>query len=559
MNLIFHLLQQMSIFLVIAYLFTKSPAFRPLTSEHLRFKHKFLLYLIFSSFSILGTYFGLPIQDAIANTRAIGPVLAGLIGGPLLGVATGLTGGLHRYLLGGFTAEACGISTTVEGLIGGLVHLYLVRRGRQEQIYLPLVALGATFYAEAMQMVIILLLAKPFDQALGLVKTIALPMMLANSAGAALFISIIRDQRNAYDRFGAHFSARALKVADRTLEILSSGFNPESARQLVQIIHQETQVGAVCITDRERILAFSGLGADHHLPGLALVSEYTLRAIQSNQVCYADGFNIPFSCTRLAGCPLGSELVVPLHVEQEVIGTIILFEPKSKLFLNLNRSLGEGLANLLSDQLLRARYAEQKNLLVQSELKLVQAQVNPHFLFNALNTIISITRSDAQRACELQLQLSNFFRKNLMRSGELVSLKEEMEHVHSYLMIEEARFEERLKVITRIDPALWTLQIPTFTLQPLIENAIKHGISQVLEGGQVTISVQRVAGHAELMIEDDAGTYGDKPCGEGLGMNIVDKRIKNLFGADCGIEVSCVPQQYTRVMVRIPLPEGGEL
>lgn len=555
MLLVFELLQQMSIFLVIAYLFTKSPAFKPLTSEYLSIRHKLLLYVVFSSFSILGTYFGLPVQDAIANTRAIGPVLAGLIGGPALGIATGLTGGLHRYSLGGFTAFSCGVSTTMEGLVGGLVHLYLMRRGRGDQIYRPAVALGTTFYAETMQMAIILLLARPFDQSLALVKAIALPMMLANSAGAALFISIIRDQRSMYDRFGAHFSARALKVADRTLGILSKGFNAKTAKELVKIIRKETGVGAVSITDREQILAFSGIGDDHHKPGMPVISEHTLFAIQNNQVFYADGVNTPFACTRSANCPLYSALVVPLRVEQEVIGTIILFEPKNKMFLNLNRSLGEGLANLLSDQLLRSRYAEQKNLLVQSELKLIQAQVNPHFLFNALNTIIAVVRKDSDRARDLLLHLSNFFRKNLKRTGDLVTLEEELDHVQSYLKIEKARFEDRLIVTTEIDPELLSLKVPTFTLQPIIENAIKHGISQLLEGGQVTISAQKINDHAEIVIEDNAGTYCDKLSSEGLGMNIVDKRIKNLFGPDCGVELSCVPQEATRVLVRIPLPE----
>lgn len=553
MILIFTLLEQMSIFLVITYLFTKSPAFRPLTSDQLGFRHKLLLYLLFSSFAILGTYLGQPVQDAIANTRSIGPVLAGLIGGPLLGVATGLTGGLHRYLLGGFTATACGISTTLGGLIGGLVHLYLVRRGRGSQIYLPFLAFATMLCVEATQMATILLLARPFELSLALVKTIAVPMLLANSAGAALLISIIRDQRSAYDRFGAHFSARALTVADRTLGILSKGFNPENAQKLVKIIREETGVGAVSITDREKILAFSGIGDDHHHPGLPIITEYTLRAIKTNQVAYADGVNTPFACPRSPDCPLGSTLVIPLRIEQEVVGTIILFEPKNMMFSHLNRSLGEGLANLFSDQLLRSRYAEQKNLLVQSELKLIQAQVNPHFLFNALNTIIAVVRIDSDRARDLLMHLSNFFRKNLKRSGDVVTLEEELDHVQSYLKIEKARFGERLKVVTEIDPALLQLKLPTFTLQPIIENAIKHGISQLLEGGQVTISAQKIDGRAEILVEDNAGTYCDKLSDTGLGMNLVDKRIKNQFGPECGVEVSCEPDQKTRVLVRIPL------
>lgn len=280
MKLIFALLQQMSVFLVIAYLFSKSPAFRPLTGETLRPRHKILLYFIFSAFSILGTYFGLPVRDAIANTRAIGAVLAGLIGGPLLGTAVGFTGGLHRYALGGFTAFSCGVSTTAEGLLGGLVHLWLVRRGQPERVFSPTVAFAATFAAEALQMTIILLLARPFADAVALVQVIAAPMMLANAAGAALFISIIRDQKSMYDKFGVIFSARALKIAERTLGILSKGFNPLTAGEVARIIHNETGVGAVAITDREKALAFVGIGSDHHQAGALIASELTRRAIR---------------------------------------------------------------------------------------------------------------------------------------------------------------------------------------------------------------------------------------------------------------------------------------
>ncbi|MGD9214950.1 MAG: LytS/YhcK type 5TM receptor domain-containing protein, partial [Desulfobacteraceae bacterium] len=118
---IFALLQQMAVFLVIAYLFTKSPVFRTFSIGGLRPKQMLGLYVVFSAFSIMGTYFGLPIQDAIANTRAIGAVLAGFVGGPVLGGAVGLTAGIHRYALGGFTAFSCGISTTCEGLLGGVL------------------------------------------------------------------------------------------------------------------------------------------------------------------------------------------------------------------------------------------------------------------------------------------------------------------------------------------------------------------------------------------------------------------------------------------------------
>ncbi|WP_303722944.1 sensor histidine kinase [Malonomonas rubra] len=555
MLLVFSLLQQMSVFMVIAYLFTKSPAFRPLTAENLQPRQKLILYFVFSAFSILGTYFGLPVSDAIANTRAIGAVLAGLIGGPALGLAVGLTGGLHRFSLGGFTAFACGVSTTTEGLIGGLFHLYLMRQQGVRDVFNPKIAFVATLLAESLQMLIILALARPFAEALALVEVISLPMILANSVGAALFISIMRDRKQMVDEVGATFSAKALKVAEKTLGLLSCGFNAETAGEMVEIIRAETGVGAVAVTDREKHLAFSGAGADHHLPGLAIASEYVRRAIQQHRVVYVDGINEPFNCPHSRSCPLGSALVVPLAVHNEVLGTIILFEPKTKLFLNNNRSLGEGLASLLSEQLLRSRYESQQNMLTKSELKLVQAQVNPHFLFNALNTIIAIIEQDAQRAKELTLHLSNFFRKNLKRSGDLATLEEELDHVNSYLTIERARFEDRLVVETEISPELLSIKLPTFTLQPIIENSIKHGISQIFGTGIVKVRAVQSEGQIRIEVEDNAGTYCEKLQSDGLGMNLVDKRIKNLYGDQYGISVACVPEEKTLITISVPQGE----
>lgn len=554
MQLVFTLFQQMSVFLVIAYLFSKSPAFRPLTGEILQRRHKVILYFVFSIFSILGTYFGMPVGDAIANTRAIGAVLAGLIGGPVLGAAVGLTGGLHRYTLGGFTAFSCGVSTTAEGLIGGLFHLYLMRQGSARDVFNPRIALVATAVAEAAQMLIILALARPFDQALELVQQIALPMILANSLGAALFISIMRDQKQMVDTFGVVFSAKALKIAEQTLGIMGRGFNRETATELAEVIYRETGVSAVAITSRDQVLAFIGAGTDHHHPGREIGSPLTRQAIEENRVIFADGIKVSFACSRSANCPLGSALVVPLQVDNEVIGSIKLYEGKNKLFLNINKTLGEGIAGLLSEQLLRFRYEDQKNLLVTSELKLIQAQINPHFLFNALNTIIAIISQDAGRAKALLLHLSNFFRKNLKRTSELSTLAEELDHVNSYLTIEKARFEERLVVEQSIDPELLSLRLPTFTLQPIIENAIKHGISAIFGVGVVKVSARRLAQQVEIRIEDNAGTYCQNLNGGGLGMNIVDKRIKNLYGERFGIAIACQPQQHTAITISLPAP-----
>ncbi len=543
----------MAVFLVVAYIYSKSPWFKPLTNENLSTRDKVYLYFFFSAISMMGTYLGLPVHDALANTRAIGPVLAGVIGGPILGTSVGFTGGLHRYFFGGFTAFSCGLSTTTEGLIGGLVHLYLFRHNRLDQTFRPMVAFFTTMFAEMVQMAIILAVSRPFADALALVKVIAIPMIVTSSAGAALFMSIIRDQRNTYDKAAATFSAKAFEIAERTLSILGKGFNRETALDMANIIHEETRVAAVAITDAEQVLAFVGEGSDHHRPDTPISSPLTWQAISENKVIFADGIRDQYTCSLSPKCQLNSVLIVPLTIDNDVIGAIKLYESRTKRFLNMNISLGEGIARLLSNQLLLSRYEEQKNLLVMAELKLVQAQVNPHFLFNSLNTIISIIRQDSDRAKDLLIHLSNFFRKNLKRTNELSTLEEELARVNSYLEIEKARFEDRLIVEIDTEPSLLNLRVPTFTLQPLVENAIKHGISNMLGQGIAKIRAYRQDGFAIIEIEDNAGTFNEKKSDHGLGIEIVDKRIRFLMGSGSGTSITCVPSEMTRVTIRMPM------
>ncbi len=545
--------QAMSVFVVIAYLYCKSPLFKFLTTDSIRTRDRIYLYLVFSSLSILGTFLGVPVHDAIANTRAIGPVLAGIIGGPLLGTAVGFTGGLHRYSLGGFTALSCGLATTLAGTLGGIVHLYLLRRNHSERTFEPKIAFLTAFVAEMLEMAVILLISRPYANAVTLVQVIAVPMILSNAVGAALFMSIIRDQKNTVDRIGAVSSAKAFKIAERTLNILARGITGEAAVALAKIIHKETGVGSVAITDKEKILAFIGHGSDHHIPGNPIASPFTKAAISDNKVIFADGERERYDCPLSDACPMNSVLVVPLHIDNDVIGTIQLFEPRNKRFLNMNKTLGEGITRLLSNQLLLSRYEMQKNLLVQSELKLLQAQINPHFLFNSLNTIIAILRIDAARCKDLLIHLSNFFRKNLKRASDLSTLEEELDQVNSYLQIEKARFDDRLMVDIDIDPSLLKVILPTFTLQPLVENAFKHGISNTMGQGVARIKAFRTNGRAFIEIEDNAGIFHEKETDDGHGIKIVDRRLKGHYGSDSGVSIFCVPNELTRVTVKIPL------
>ncbi|MDN5451440.1 MAG: sensor histidine kinase, partial [Enterobacterales bacterium] len=477
-DLILSLLQQMCVYLVIAYLLSKTPLFIPLMQVTIRLPHKLVCYLTFSMFCIMGTYFGLHIDDSIANTRAIGAVLGGVLGGPSVGFLVGLTGGLHRYSMGGMTAMACMISTVVEGLVGGLLHRYMLKNNRLDLLFQPLVIAAITFLAECFQMLIILIVARPFWEAEELVENIALPMMITNTVGAAMFMQILLDRRAIFEKYTSAFSSKALQIAARAEGVMRQGFNPQNSMKVAKVLYEELGVGAVAITDREKLLAFIGIGDDHHLVGSPITSHHTHRAIELDQVVYADGNEVAYQCSVTPNCKLGSTLVIPLRGEDNrVVGSIKLYEPKNKLFSSINRTLGEGIAHLLSAQILAGKYEQQKQLLAQSEIKLLHAQVNPHFLFNALNTLSAVIRRDPDHARKLVLSLSTFFRKNLKRSSDEVTLGDEIEHVKAYLEIEKARFSDHLMIDFDIDESLMHIRLPAFSLQPIVENAIKHGTS----------------------------------------------------------------------------------
>ena len=344
-DLVLQLLQQMCVYLVIAYLLSKTPIVIPLMQITIHLPHKLVCYLIFSLFCIMGSYFSLHIEDTMANTRAIGAILGGLLGGPTVGLFVGITGGIHRYTLGGITAESCMVSTVLTGLISGLFHYVLMKKGRIDLVYNPFLVGVLGVLVESLEMIQVLLISRPFDVVLHAVRSIAVPMIVANSIGAAMFMRILLDRRAIFERYTSAFSAKALKIAVSTEGLLREGFNQKNSTKVAEIIYQELDIGAVSITDREKILAFIGVGDDHHLPGTRITSNVTLEAIEQNDVKYLDGAHEPYQCSINKNCRLGATLVIPLRGENNnVVGTIKLYEAKNTLFSSINRTLGEGIA-----------------------------------------------------------------------------------------------------------------------------------------------------------------------------------------------------------------------
>jgi signal transduction histidine kinase len=181
--------------------------------------------------------------------------------------------------------------------------------------------------------------------------------------------------------------------------------------------------------------------------------------------------------------------------------------------------------------------AELQLLAQESELKALRAQLNPHFLFNSLNSLSALTAVDPARAREMCVLLSDFLRRSLgLGERRLVTLREELELARAYLAIEQIRFGTRLQLAWTVDPSAEPALLPTLLLQPLVENAIKHGIAALPEGGTLTLAAEVAEGHVLLRVENPLDAEASAPQGLGLGLKQVRQRLLGRFGSRARFE-----------------------
>jgi two-component system sensor histidine kinase LytS len=416
---------------------------------------------------------------------------------------------------------------------------------------------------ELLQMVIILAIARPFNAALELVKVIWFPMTAVNAAGIAIFIVIVENIFKEQERAGAYQAQLALDIASETLPYLKRGMNELSAYKTAKIIYEKADFDAVAVTDEKQILAHIGAGEDHHKPGHKVLTEATRRALTTGE-CQVASSRSEIECPD-ENCPLKSAVIVPLREGENVIGSLKLYKNRENSISSVDVKLAEGLGQLFSTQLELGRAEYQSRLLARAELKALQSQINPHFLFNALNTIISILRKDPARARELLIDLSDFFRKNLSMSLDLVPLEQEIEHVKAYLAIEQARFCERLKAVFEIQEGI-DIMVPPLILQPLVENAIKHGLLPKKNGGTVRIGARNLENGVEISVIDDGvgmeesmveKVLSRSACKDKIGLCNVNGRLESLYGSQSRLVISSKPGMGTEVKFFIPTQKAG--
>jgi len=261
-------------------------------------------------------------------------------------------------------------------------------------------------------------------------------------------------------------------------------------------------------------------------------------------------------------CPLKSAVVAPISARTGVIGSLILFSQGALDVSDRDRAIAQSLADLLSTEIQVGELDFHAKATASAELAALQAQIEPHFLFNALNTIASFCRTRPDEARRLVLSFADYCRWSLRRPTSFVSFADELGHVDAYLALEAARFGDSLEIERRIAPSALSAQVPPFLVQPLVENAIKHGktdrplrvtISAVVRFGRLRVTV-RDNGRgipredAERVLEPGVGSGA-----AGLGLASVRQRVDALYGEEGRLRLVSSPLFGTVVSVLIPV------
>ena len=201
------------------------------------------------------------------------------------------------------------------------------------------------------------------------------------------------------------------------------------------------------------------------------------------------------------------------------------------------------------------RLEEQARLLLTARLETLASQINPHFLFNTLNSIASLIRINPERARTMVVQLARIMRRRLRSQDHFSPLRDELDFIGDYLAIELERFGEKLRVVREIDPASTDIPVPAMLLQPLVENSIRHGIAGKVDGGTITLRARRSGERLMIEVEDDGvGMPSEAPvAGNGIGVSNVRERLQVLYNHDYSMIIESQPGCGTRILIEVPI------
>jgi two-component system LytT family sensor kinase len=325
---------------------------------------------------------------------------------------------------------------------------------------------------------------------------------------------------------------------------LTAAGTAKAAKHLRALLGSE----AIAITDGARLLAWDGAGeATHGLHAL----EHADEVMRTGRTQVLEAHASPQGSIR-------DVVVTPLVTGDAVIGTLAAYVDGTSA--SLVRAVDET-GHWVSGQLELAELDASRTRVAEAELRALRAQISPHFIYNSLTAIASFVRTDPERARELLLEFADFTRYSFRRHGEFTTLADELRSIDRYLLLERARFGDRLQVTLRVAPEVLPVAVPFLCLQPLVENAVRHGLESKPGDGHVTILAEDSGSECLISVEDDGvgmlpervrAALAGEPGSDSVGLGNVDERLRTFFGDAYGLTVATAPGAGTKVSMRVP-------
>lgn len=363
-------------------------------------------------------------------------------------------------------------------------------------------------------------------------------VILALLAGATVGGVITLVMRDKEKQIALH-TGRMFHVSEQALSLLKEGMNHRAAQQLTELLGRELQLHTVTIIDSQPQVVASFSEHQSHIDIQQILQRSIVQVALNSSVlkAFAD--------------PEKPILVVPFKQLRQMAGALVIQCYSYQQMQTVQVAMAEGLGKLISYQLSLLETEKLRVLLKDTELRSLQAQINPHFLFNTLNTIVALIRHRPDEARAVMVELSNFMRLNLkLMASHLVPLQQELKLLDSYVNIIRVRFAEQLTVTVKINVNHTDYQLPPATIQPLVENCIQHGLHGRASDGQVEIIIQEIADGAEVIIRDNGsgiapdilGQLAHKQLknsrGNGIGVYNVNQRLTALLGEQAELQIN---------------------
>lgn len=339
-------------------------------------------------------------------------------------------------------------------------------------------------------------------------------------------------------------------------EHLRTGLNPEGATKASRHLRGLLRCEALLLTDANVVLAWDGSATQPpDLMRLAgeVVANGRTRIFRKQRVGAMSGSD---------GTP-SEAVITPIRVGGRVVGTVGAFAPSVNA--GLVRATNE-VGTWIATQVELAELDSSRTQLMEAEVRALRAQISPHFIYNSLNAIASFINTDPERARELVVEFADFTRYSFRRHGDFTTVAEELKSIDRYLLLERARFGDRLKVSLQIGPEVLSTVIPFLSLQPLVENAVRHGLDSRDGTGNITITAHDAGAFAEVTIEDDGvgmdperlrAVLAGHLDGVHVGLRNVDSRLRQVYGEGHGLIVDTAPGAGTLITLRIPKSQPG--